>query len=83
MIHLNPQNEVVSYEHLVMLLGDLMMGSVPNDVPEETKLNFQQNMNDAMSAMPKLQTGLDVNVGFTKSVFFFSKLMRRIVLEKK
>ena len=65
-IRLNPGTEVVSYEHLVSLIGDYMMNTFPHNAPEETRLNFQQNMADAMSTMPRLQTGLDVNVGFTR-----------------
>ena len=30
-----------------------------------SRLNFEQNMQDAMAVMHKLQTGLDVNVRFT------------------
>ena len=30
-----------------------------------SRLNFEQNMQDAMAVMPRLQTGLDVNVKFT------------------
>uniref|UniRef100_A0A3Q2YD82 Ubiquitin carboxyl-terminal hydrolase n=1 Tax=Hippocampus comes TaxID=109280 RepID=A0A3Q2YD82_HIPCM len=29
------------------------------------ELNFQQNMSDAMAVLPKLSTGLDVNVRFS------------------
>ena len=29
------------------------------------RLNFEQNMQDAMAVMYKLQTGIDVNVRFT------------------
>ena len=33
---------------------------------EELRANQQQNLADGMSLFPKLQRGLDVNVGFTK-----------------
>ena len=33
---------------------------------EELRANQQQNIADGMSLFPKLQRGLDVNVGFTK-----------------
>lgn len=37
----------------------------PKNLPEQDKLNYEQNLQDAMSIMPRLQTGLDVNVKFT------------------
>ena len=33
---------------------------------EELRANQQQNIADGMSLFPKLQRGLDVNVGFTR-----------------
>lgn len=35
-------------------------------VSTPSRLNFEQNMGDAMAVMYKLQTGLDVNVKFTR-----------------
>lgn len=32
---------------------------------EAAQRNFEQNMQDALSILPKLTTGLDVNVKFT------------------
>ena len=36
------------------------------NMPEGTQRNFEQNMQDALSILPKLKTGLDVNVKFTR-----------------
>jgi hypothetical protein len=42
-----------------------MLESVPKNLSGEIRLNYEQNMHDAMAVLPKLQTGLDVNVKFT------------------
>jgi hypothetical protein len=42
-----------------------MLEAVPKNVPSAERLNYEQNMHDAISLLPKLQTGLDVNVRFT------------------
>ena len=34
-------------------------------MPEGTQRNFERNMQAALSILPKLKTGLDVNVKFT------------------
>ena len=42
------------------------------NLDETSRANYEQNMQDAMDLMHKLQTGLDVNVKFTGfEVFFF------------
>ena len=46
-------------------IGDSMLSNVPANLDGEVRLNYEQNMNDAMAVLPKLQTGLDVNVKFT------------------
>ncbi|KAL1469302.1 hypothetical protein MTO96_005003 [Rhipicephalus appendiculatus] len=45
--------------------GDCILSSIPKDIPESAQLNYEQNMHDAIAILPKLQTGLDVNVRFT------------------
>lgn len=42
-----------------------MLESVPKNLSGEERVNYEQNMMDAMAVLPKLQTGLDVNVKFT------------------
>ncbi|XP_042907925.1 ubiquitin carboxyl-terminal hydrolase MINDY-1 isoform X2 [Parasteatoda tepidariorum] len=57
--------DFVSTENLMEYLGNCILESIPTNIPEGTQLNFEQNMHDAMAVLPKLQTGLDVNVKFT------------------
>ena len=47
------------------LLFVAMLESVPKNLSGEERVNYEQNMMDAMAVLPKLQTGLDVNVKFT------------------
>ncbi|XP_069650291.1 ubiquitin carboxyl-terminal hydrolase MINDY-1 isoform X3 [Haliaeetus albicilla] len=46
-------------------LGDCILSTQPREPSEGLQLNFQQNINDTMTVLPKLSTGLDVNVRFT------------------
>lgn len=57
--------DVVTVEQLMEHLGDCILSSIPKDIPESAQLNYEQNMHDAIAILPKLQTGLDVNVRFT------------------
>ncbi|XP_059411897.1 ubiquitin carboxyl-terminal hydrolase MINDY-1-like isoform X2 [Carassius carassius] len=59
------QMEVVTTEELMAHLGECVLSIKPREKAEGMELNFQQNMNDAMAVLPKLSTGLDVNVRFT------------------
>ncbi len=45
------------------LLGSCLLENPP---AEYHSANYQQNMQDAMAAFPRLQTGLDVNVKFSR-----------------
>jgi hypothetical protein len=38
---------------------------VPNQLNEGNRLNFEQNLSDALSMLDRLQFGLDVNIRFT------------------
>ena len=40
-------------------------------ITEATRLNYEQNMHDAIAVFPRLQTGLDVNVKFTGYIYIF------------
>lgn len=64
-IQLPPMQEIITAEQLMEYLGDCMLGAMPKDLTESAQLNYEQNMSDAMTILPKLQTGLDVNVRFT------------------
>ncbi|KAK9527084.1 hypothetical protein VZT92_015746 [Zoarces viviparus] len=59
------QTEVVTTEDLMAHLGECVLSVTPREKTDGMELNFQQNMGDAMSVLPKLSTGLDVNVRFT------------------
>ncbi|XP_071224015.1 ubiquitin carboxyl-terminal hydrolase MINDY-1-like [Salvelinus alpinus] len=59
------QTEVVTTEDLMAHLGECVLSIKPREKAEGMELNFQQNMSDAMAVLPKLSTGLDVNVRFT------------------
>ena len=64
-ITLPAASEIVSAAKLMEYIGDSMLSNVPTNLSGEGRLNYEQNMNDAMAVLPKLQTGLDVNVKFT------------------
>ncbi|XP_077446027.1 ubiquitin carboxyl-terminal hydrolase MINDY-1 isoform X2 [Stigmatopora argus] len=59
------QTEVVTTEELMTHLGECVLSVAPREKTTGMQLNFQQNMSDAMAVLPKLTTGLDVNVRFT------------------
>ncbi|KAJ8000178.1 hypothetical protein DPEC_G00202150 [Dallia pectoralis] len=58
------QTEVITTEDLMAHLGECVLSIKPREKAEGMELNFQQNMSDAMAVLPKLSTGLDVNVRF-------------------
>ncbi|NXD31163.1 MINY1 hydrolase, partial [Spelaeornis formosus] len=64
-VKLPPQKEVVTAEELMAHLGNCILATQPRDTSEGLQLNFQQNIHDTMTVLPKLSTGLDVNVRFT------------------
>jgi len=55
--------QVISAEQLLEFLADLLISLSPAD--KNSLPDFQHNINDAISILLKLQTGLDVNVKFT------------------
>ncbi|XP_003748263.1 ubiquitin carboxyl-terminal hydrolase MINDY-2 [Galendromus occidentalis] len=65
LVQLPPMVEIITADQLMEYLGDAMLAAMPKDLSESAQLNYEQNMNDAMTILPKLQTGLDVNVRFT------------------
>lgn len=64
-VKLPPQKEVITAEELLAHLGDCLLSIKPQEQSEGLQLNFQQNVADAVTVLPKLATGLDVNVRFT------------------
>ncbi|KAK7088863.1 hypothetical protein V1264_024945 [Littorina saxatilis] len=57
--------EMITSEQLMAHLGECVVESKPKNLDETHRANYEQNMQDAMDMMHKLQTGLDVNVKFT------------------
>lgn len=59
--------EQITANQLLTYLGECIMDSVPDDIKkDEVALhNLEQNIHDAMEILPKLKTGLDVNIRFT------------------
>ncbi|ESO97473.1 hypothetical protein LOTGIDRAFT_214327 [Lottia gigantea] len=57
--------QMISSEQLMTYLGDYIIESKPKNLTETIQANYEQNMQDGINIMCKLQTGLDVNVKFT------------------
>lgn len=59
--------EQISDNQLLTYLGECIMDYVPADLEndENAILNLEQNIHDAIEILPKLKTGLDVNIRFT------------------
>jgi len=62
-LSLPQQCEAISAEQLLEFLADLLLDTRPDSL--NTGPDFHYNVNDAINILPKLQTGLDVNVRFT------------------
>ncbi|CAK8677991.1 ubiquitin carboxyl-terminal hydrolase MINDY-2-like [Clavelina lepadiformis] len=56
--------EMISSRQIMDYVGTLMFEDMPSDLPEPDRLNYEQNMSDAIAVFAKLQTGIDVNVQF-------------------
>ncbi|KAG7230477.1 hypothetical protein INR49_024586 [Caranx melampygus] len=61
-VKMPPMMEIITAEQLMERLHS---GTKPKEISEAQRLNYEQNMSDAMAVLHKLQTGLDVNVKFT------------------
>ncbi|XP_029112319.1 ubiquitin carboxyl-terminal hydrolase MINDY-2 [Scleropages formosus] len=64
-VKMPPMMEIITAEQLMEYLGDYILDAKPKEISEVQRLNYEQNMSDAMAVLHKLQTGLDVNVKFT------------------
>ncbi|KAJ3414040.1 Ubiquitin carboxyl-terminal hydrolase MINDY-1 [Chytridiales sp. JEL 0842] len=79
-IEISYDRPTVTYEHLVALVGDVLLArtnlhqpSSPNiSTPSQAEAlaNLSQNLQDVMNLIPTLQTGLDVNVRFDSPFAF-------------
>ncbi|GAV07081.1 hypothetical protein RvY_16963 [Ramazzottius varieornatus] len=63
-LNLSEGIEYQSGENLMSQLAAMVLESVPEKVTEEVRRNYEQNIQDALAILPKLQTGLDINVHF-------------------
>ena len=52
--------KVISAEQLLENLADMLINLQPDSLNAEQ--DFHHNMNDAIAILPKLQSGLDVNI---------------------
>lgn len=59
--------EQITENQLLAYIGESIMDSMPAEAEtdENIMLNLEQNINDAIEILPKLKTGLDVNIRFT------------------
>ncbi|KAJ8407707.1 hypothetical protein AAFF_G00267510 [Aldrovandia affinis] len=64
-VKMPPMMEIITAEQLMEYLGDYILDAKPKEISEAQRLNYEQNMSDAIAVLHKLQTGLDVNVRFT------------------
>ncbi|RWS28399.1 hypothetical protein B4U80_07982 [Leptotrombidium deliense] len=69
-IRLPSMMEMITPSQLMEYLGDTILANFPKNVSEDEQLNYEQNMHDAIAILPKLQTGLDVNVKFDAITHF-------------
>jgi len=57
--------EIITAKELMDYIGDMILQNVPKNLTGPRQLNYEQNMHDAIAVLPRLHTGLDVNVKFT------------------
>ena len=69
-LRLPPIMDVITADQLMEFLGDCILSNMPSNLSNGAQLNYEQNMMDAIAILPKLQTGLDVNVRFTSVTDF-------------
>ncbi|XP_029802464.1 ubiquitin carboxyl-terminal hydrolase MINDY-1 isoform X2 [Suricata suricatta] len=63
-VKLSPQKEVITSDELMAHLGDCLLSIKPQEKSEGLQLNFQQNVDDAMTVLPKLATGIPLYHGW-------------------
>eukprot|EP00095_Tigriopus_kingsejongensis_P002162 maker-scaffold248_size238799-snap-gene-1.35 protein:Tk02162 transcript:maker-scaffold248_size238799-snap-gene-1.35-mRNA-1 annotation:"protein fam63b" len=56
--------EVISSDELVEKLADILLASMPKEVASSERLNYEQNINDAIALLPSIVKGLFVNIRF-------------------
>ena len=63
-IQLNSNTDYITSLNLIDYLGDALIRSKPECLTPDDEMNFNQNFNDALNLLHKLEFGLDVNVKF-------------------
>lgn len=61
-IELQPNIEYQAGENLMSQLASMLLESIPPKASDAVLRNYEQNVQDALAILPKLQTGLDINV---------------------
>ena len=59
------RNSSFMFRVLYLILGDTMLECVPKNLDPDRRLDYEANVSDAVILLPKLQTGIDVNVKFS------------------
>ena len=59
------RNPSFMFRVLYLILGDTMLECVPKNLDPDRRLDYEANVSDAVILLPKLQTGIDVNVKFS------------------
>ena len=58
-----------------------MLEYVPKDIDPNNRLDYEANISDAVVVLPKLQTGIDVNVKFSGAVIDFELTSESIIFD--
>ena len=84
-IEIHPDYPSVTFEELIQLVGDFLLNQKPSVcaiskcephfqlqfVNPDHSRDYEQNVSDALSMLPQLAVGLDVNVTFSEYALFF------------
>ncbi|KAI8896332.1 hypothetical protein BC833DRAFT_597864 [Globomyces pollinis-pini] len=63
-------SSLISYERISELVGEYLLSQTPDNTNNSTEMIFQQSLDDALTSIPLLQRGLDVNVHFNSANSF-------------
>lgn len=70
-IKIHPDYSCISFDDLITLVRDFLSRNTPSKFAnEEAKASWEFNLKDALSTLPKLGVGLDVNVKFSNITGF-------------
>ncbi|CAF1021541.1 unnamed protein product [Rotaria sordida] len=63
-IRLNPNAGAISTEHVIAMIAEYILQIDTTKLSADDRANYEQNVADALSILPKLQTGLNINLKF-------------------